>query len=107
MGEKGWTVSQLGAIVQTHIDSQPYPPTPRQVARAIGITQTALTNWTAHGVTRLPTIENLQALARVTGTPYPEILTAALQDAGYLTEGAIVVVEQTQPTPATQKNHAA
>lgn len=74
-------MGQLWKIVQAHIDASPYPPSERQVAMKLGISPTALSNWRAPK--RLPDVENLRALARLTGVPYSEVLEAALTDTGY------------------------
>jgi transcriptional regulator with XRE-family HTH domain len=78
----GAPVSLLWGIVQRHIDAAPYPPSVRQVALRIGISPQALWNWRTPRA--LPSVENLRALSSVTGTPYAEVLDAALRDAGYL-----------------------
>jgi len=75
-------MGQLWDIVQTHIDSAPYPPSLRQVAARLGVTATTLGNW--RNPSDLPRRENLRALADLTGTPYDEVLRAALSDTGYL-----------------------
>jgi transcriptional regulator with XRE-family HTH domain len=74
-------MGQLWDIVQAHIDSSPYRPSERRVAARIGISPTALSNW--RSPKRLPDVENLRALARLTGVPYSEVLEAALTDTGY------------------------
>lgn len=71
----------LWDIVQAHIDSSPYPPSYRQVARRLGITPTTLTNW--RDPEALPRQANLRALATLTGVPYDDVLRAALTDTGY------------------------
>jgi len=75
-------MGQLWKIVQTHIDSAPYPPSLRQVAGRLGVTATTLGNW--RNPSDLPRRENLLALAELTGTPYDDVLRAALSDTGYL-----------------------
>ena len=43
-----------------------------------------LSSWKKRGVRGLPAQRLLEALARVTRTPYEDVLVAALRDAGYL-----------------------
>lgn len=71
----------LWVIIQTHIDAQPYHVSHRQIARAIGVSSSSLSNWKY--ATGLPSVENLHAIAEVTGAPYRRVLDAALIDAGY------------------------
>ena len=71
----------MGALydyVQRHIDSQSYPPSGRDVAKAIGISPTALAGW--RELKHLPAEKHLRSAARVFGVGYVELLTAALQD---------------------------
>jgi transcriptional regulator with XRE-family HTH domain len=75
-------MGQLWDIVQTHINSAPYPPSLRQVAARLGVTATTLGNW--RDPSDLPRRENLRALAELTEIPYDEVLRAALSDTGYL-----------------------
>jgi transcriptional regulator with XRE-family HTH domain len=79
-------VGLLWDIVQHHIDSAPYPPSIRQIARKIGVSPTTVSDW--RRLRALPSKENLRALAELTGTPYEQILDAALRDTGYLQDAA-------------------
>lgn len=77
-------MGRLYDLIQAHIDSQPYEVSERQVARAIGVTQTTLSNWRTPK--RLIAKEHLQAISRVTGVPYIRVLDALLEDIGYLSD---------------------
>ncbi|WP_100514365.1 helix-turn-helix domain-containing protein [Mycobacteroides abscessus] len=55
-----------------------------EVARRIGLSPAAISNWRHEGFVRLPRQSCLSALAQVTGLTYGEVLTAALLDIGYV-----------------------
>lgn len=74
-------MGKLYDIIQTHIDAQPYEVSVRQVAKALGVTPTTVANW--REPTQLVRKDHLEAIARVTGTPYREVLAALLADIGY------------------------
>ena len=82
MQDKGRGQGRLWAILQAHIDSQVYPPSRRQLAVKLGVAPQTLNNW-HKGLTTLPQQEHLQAVSHLTGTPYRDVLRAALIDAGY------------------------
>lgn len=72
------------ALIQQHIDSQPYPVTERQVARRLGVSQTTLSNW--RSPKKLIDKDHLIAVSELTGVRYGRVLDALLDDIGYLTE---------------------
>lgn len=74
-------MGQLYDIIQRHIDAQPYGASVRSVAKALGVTPTTVGNW--REPRELVKKEHLEAIARVTGTPYREVLAALLVDIGY------------------------
>lgn len=74
-------MGKLYDLIQEHIDSQQYPPSERQVAKQIGVTQTTLKNW--REPKRLLDKDHLLAIARVTRNPYGRVLEALLEDIGY------------------------
>lgn len=78
-------MGKLYDLIQDHIDAQPYEVSERQVARAIGVTQTTLSNWRTPK--RLIAKEHLQAISRVTGVPYLRVLDALLEDINYIDPG--------------------
>lgn len=71
----------LWDILQRHIDESPYPPSERQIARKLGVSPTTLGNW--RDLKRLPSRENLEAIAALAGVRYSVVLEAALHDTGY------------------------
>lgn len=71
----------LWDLIQKHIDSAPYPPSERAVATKLGVSPTTLGNW--RDLKRLPSRENLQAIADLVGVRYSVVLDAALRDTGY------------------------
>lgn len=77
-------MGKLYEIIQAHIDAQPYDVSVRQVAKAIGVTPTTVANW--REPKELPKKEHLEAIARVTGTPYRYVFYAAGVDCGYIIE---------------------
>lgn len=74
-------MGQLYDIIQRHIDAQPYGTSVRKVAEALGVSPTTVTNW--REPKELLKKEHLEAIARVTGTPYREVLAALLADIDY------------------------
>lgn len=74
-------MGKLYDLIQDHIDSQQYPPSERQVAKELGVTQTTLKNW--REPRRLIDKEHLLSIARVTRNPYARVLDALLEDIGY------------------------
>lgn len=79
-------MGQLWDLIQEHIDSQPYPPSERQIARKLGVSQTTLANWRTPR--RLVAKEHLVAIAALTRVPYRRVLDALLADIDYLDEGS-------------------
>lgn len=78
-------MGRLYDLIQEHIDGQMYPVSERQIAKAIGVTPTALSNW--RNPKRLIEKKHLLAIARVTRNPYSTVLYALLEDINYLHEG--------------------
>ena len=76
-------VSKLYDIVQRHMDE--HGPKAAWIARRIGISPQGLSTWKNRGV-KLPDVKYLVALADLTGTPYLDVLSAALEDSRYLPE---------------------
>jgi transcriptional regulator with XRE-family HTH domain len=94
------SMGMLWDIIQHHMDTAPYPPSERQVARKLGVGQSVLTNW-RDGLRRLPTRENLQAIADLVGVRYSVVLDAALHDTGYH-EGATVTALRPRPASTVE-----
>lgn len=74
-------MGMLWDLIQGHIDRQPYPPSERQVAAKLGVAPNALRYW--RDPKKLPSRENLQAIADLVGVRYAVVLDAALMDTGY------------------------
>lgn len=83
-------MGRLWDIVQRHIDSAPYPPSERQVAAKLGVSPTTLANW--REPKKLPSRENLEAIAALAGVRYSVVLDAALYDTGYHESGQVVTL---------------
>lgn len=74
---------ELIRIVQAHMDK--YGVSEAEVARRIGAQPQTVNTWRNGEMKRLPQQHYLQALAELTKTPYPTVLSAALLDTGYIT----------------------
>lgn len=77
-------MGRLYDIIQGHIDAQPYGTSVRKVAEAIGVSPTTVSNW--RNLKELPSKENLESIARVTGASYDDVFYAAGVDTGYIIE---------------------
>jgi transcriptional regulator with XRE-family HTH domain len=73
-----------------------------ELARRIGISQENLRLWRANGLRALPDQHNLRAVARTIAQPYRQVLSAALLDAGYLTD-----TDAGEPRPCDEVLHDA
>lgn len=80
-------MGRLYDIIQAHIDAQPYPPSVRSVAEALGVSPTTVKNW--RDPKELPSRENLESVARVTGADYDDVFYAAGVDTGYIIETVV------------------
>jgi transcriptional regulator with XRE-family HTH domain len=89
-------MGMLWDLIQRHIDKQPYPPSERQVAAKLGVAPNALKYW--RDPKKLPSRENLQAIANLVGARYAVVLDAALMDTGYH-EAAPAAVVPLRPRP--------
>lgn len=84
-------MGKLWDLLQRHIDGEKYPPSERQVAARLGVSPTTLGNW--RDPKKLPSRENLQAIADLVGVRYSVVLEAALWDTGYHEAGEAQVVQ--------------
>lgn len=73
-----------------------------ELARRIGISRENLRLWRTNGLRALPDRDNLRGVARTIGQPYRRVLSAALLDAGYLTD-----TDAAQPRPYIEVLHDA
>lgn len=78
-------MGKLYDLIQEHIDAQPYEVSARQVAKAIGVTQTTLSNWREPKTVIAK--KHLLSIARVTRNPYHRVLDALLEDIDLLDAG--------------------
>lgn len=92
-------MGKLWDLLQRHIDSAPYSPSERQVAARLGVSPSTLGNW--RDPKKLPSRENLQAIANLIGVRYSVVLDAALYDTGYH-EGATVVPLRHRPATTVE-----
>lgn len=88
-------MGKIWELLQRHIDSAPYPPSERAVAHKLGVSPTTMGNW--RDPKKLPSRENLQAIADLVGVRYSVVLDAALHDTGYHEES----VKRMRLRPAT------
>lgn len=96
-------MGKLWELLQRHIDAAPYPPSERQVAGRLGVSPTTLANW--REPKKLPSRENLQAIADLVGVRYSVVLDAALYDTGY--HESTVVTLRPRPVTTVQAELAA
>lgn len=94
------TTSRLGALIDRYKRAHGIADT--ELARRIGVTRAGLIKWRTEKLRQLPDLDNLAAIARVTGQPYRQVLSAALFDSGYLTEA-----DAGGPRPYTEVLHDA
>lgn len=90
-------MGRLWTVVSNYLDAQPLGGSERGMARLIGMSPTALGNW--RQLSRLPSVDHLRRLSQVTGTPYLDVLNAALIDTGYLIEEVVGNAEHPAPKP--------
>jgi hypothetical protein len=74
-------MGMLWDLIQRYIDKQPFPPSERQLAGKLGVVPNALRVW--RDPKKLPSRENLEAIADLVGVRYSVVLEAALRDTGY------------------------
>lgn len=82
-------MGRLWDIVQHHMDQVGYRVSERQIAAKLGVSPTTLANW--REPKKLPSRENLEAIAALAGVRYSVVLDAALYDTGYH-EGTVVTL---------------
>lgn len=91
---------RLTALIDQYKDA--HGVSDAELARRIGISRENLRLWRTTGLRALPGQDNLRAVARTIGQPYRKVLSAALIDAGYLTEA-----DTTKPRPHDEVLHDA
>ena len=91
---------RLSALIDQYKDA--HGVSDAELARRIGISRENLRLWRTNGLRALPGQDNLRAVARTIGQPFRKVLSAALFDAGYLTEA-----DTTTPRPYDEVLHDA
>ena len=76
------TVGRLIGIVQAHLDR--YGVSEAEFARRIGTSPQTVNSWRKRGIRQPPSRALLEQVAAITGTPYADVLDAALVDSGYI-----------------------
>jgi transcriptional regulator with XRE-family HTH domain len=74
-------VGRLWDLIEQHRDAQHYPPSYRQLAIKLGVSQSTFETWKAPKA--LPTRESLEAISKLVGISYQTVLDAALEDTRY------------------------
>lgn len=92
-------MGMLWDLIQRHIDNVGYPVSERTIAAKVGVTPTTLKHW--RDLKRLPSRDNLEAIATLVGVRYSVVLDAALRDTGYH-ESSRPVSHLHPPRPVSQ-----
>lgn len=97
-------MSALIRIIDDYRDAHGQP-SEASVARAIGASPQAVSNWRKRGLKELPDKETLRRLADFVGLPMEDVLMAAAYDAGYIDEepGPAVGGSTVQPNTRVRK----
>lgn len=98
-------MGKLWELLQSHIDSSPYPPSERQIAARLGVSPTTVGKW--RDPKSLPTRENLQAIADLVGVRYSVVLDAALYDTGYHEAARVIPLRHRPVTTIEAELHVA
>lgn len=78
------TTFRLAALIDQYKDA--HGVSDAELARRIGISRENLRLWRTNGLRALPDQDNLRGVAQTIGRPYRQVLSAALRDAGYVTQ---------------------
>lgn len=85
--------SKLWNIVEEWRDSLEFPPSYRQIALRLGVSQSTFETWKTEGAGReMPKRRNLLAISRLTGVPYRRVVDAAIEDVRLYDEAAAEAV---------------
>ena len=77
---------KLWGIVESWRDSLEFPPSYRQIAIRMGVSQSTFETW--KNPTEMPKRRNLLAISRLTGVPYRRVVDAAVEDTKLYDESA-------------------
>lgn len=78
-------VQPVGAfwdIIQAELDRERFTVSDRKLALRLKVSPSTIGNWRT-GLTALPEVKNLRAVADFAGRSYEEVLLAALSDTGH------------------------
>lgn len=99
---------ELWGIIQAHLDR--YGVYEATFARRMGTSPQTINTWKTNGLKQLPARRLLEAVARETGTPYANVLHAALLDTGYLAAVTLETDDEAllapAPSPDLSESHA-
>ena len=82
-------MGKLWNIIEEWRDGMAYPPSYRQIARDLGVSQSAFDTW--KNPAAIPRRRNLLAISRLTGVPYRRVVDAAVEDTKLYDEAAAEV----------------
>lgn len=77
-------MGKLWNIIEEWRDGLAFPPSYRQIALRLGVSQSAFDTW--KDPTKLPKPRNLLAISQLTGAPYRRVVDAAVEDTGLYDE---------------------
>lgn len=69
-------------IIQGELNRERFTVSDRKLADRLGVSPSTIANWRS-GLTDLPSIKNLRAVADFAGRSYEDVLMAALADTGH------------------------
>lgn len=81
-------MGKLWNIVEDWRDGMEFPPSYRQIAIRLGVSQSAFDAW--KNPIQIPTRRSLLAISRLTGVPYRRVVDAAVEDTKLYDEEAAV-----------------
>lgn len=79
--EASTRVGKLWDLVEEWRADMQFPPSPRQIALAIGVVPSTFSGW-RDGLSELPKRHNLWELHVLTNIPFEQLMEAAIEDAG-------------------------
>lgn len=79
-------MGKLWNIIEEWRTGMEFPPSPRQVAIRLGVSQSSFDTW--ENPAEMPKRHNLLAIARLTATPYQVVVQAAVDDTKLFDEAA-------------------
>ena len=77
---------KLWNIIEDYRDGLAFPPSYRQIAIRMGVSQSTFETW--KNPTEMPKRRSLLAISRLTGVPYRRVVDAAVEDTKLYDESA-------------------